>query len=306
MIEIYLKTERDTEFNRITHYCDGCFIYVKQATLDDLDQIDQLVSHQIGDLHSSIDKYEIPRLEKHDDNLLLFARHPGEQEAGLHTETLTLILTKHHLIAISPYMNPIIEHILLLNPNVTTEQKTEFLLYLLMRIGNQYTTSIKQVRHSILLHENPAQMINSDAIIALTKNEEVLNQYLTALVPMRNLLEGLTSHHYLELSEKEKDELQETLIGISQSEELCRVNVKSIRSLRDSYQIIFTNDVSKTIKRLTAITIIISIPTMIASVYGMNIAIPFQHDPRTFLILAGVTVSTCVLATLLFIKKRWL
>ena len=306
MIEIYFKTEQDVEMSLIQDYRRGSFIYVKQANLEDLEKIDELLSHEIGDIHASIDKYEVPRIEQHVDITLLFTRHPGEQEIGLHTEPLTLILTKDYLIAITPYVNPIIEHMLLLAPPASTTFKEQLLLYLLVRISHYFTTSIKQVRHSILLHEQPSRMIDSDAIIDLTKNEEVLNQYLTALVSMRNLLQALTSHHYIDLPERERDMLQDVLISISQSEDLCRVNVKSIRSLRDSYQIIFTNDVSKTIKRLTAITIILSIPTMVASIYGMNIPLPYQHAVHAFPIVMGCAAMICMFATFLFYKNRWL
>jgi magnesium transporter len=306
MIEIYFKTEKDAEISQITDFRKGSFIYVKQANLEDLDKIDELLAHEIGDIHASIDKYEVPRVEKHGDILLLFTRHPGDQELGLHTEPLTFILTKDYLIAITPYINPIIEHTLLLAPPSTTTQKEQLLLYLLVRISHQFTTSIKQVRHSILLHEQPTRMIDSEAIIALTKNEEVLNQYLTALVAMRNVGQALTTHHYIDLPERERDVLQDVLISISQSEDLCRVNVKSIRSLRDSYQIIFTNDVSKTIKRLTAITIILSIPTMVASIYGMNIPLPYQHAVHAFPIVMGAASMICLFAFFLFYKNRWL
>lgn len=306
MIEIYEKTESDQAFRPIPEYRPGCLIYVKQANLEDLDQIDELVSHAIGDIHGSIDKYEIPRVEKHKDNLILFTRHPGAQELGLHTEPLTLILTKDYFVAISPYSNSLIEQLLMQNPELSSSERAKLLLFILMRISHQYTTSIKQVRHSILLHEQELQKIDNEAIIAMTKYEEILNQYLTALVSMRNLLEALNTHHYLNLPEKEEEDLQETLIAIRQSEDLCHVNVKSIRSMRDSYQIIFTNDVSKTIKRLTAITIILSIPTMIASIYGMNIPIPMRDNPHAFPIIMVSAAFSCILATLLFIKNRWL
>ena len=306
MIKIYIKTEKDAELNQIQDYRQGSFIYVKQANLDDLDQVDHLLLHEIGDIHGSIDKYEVPRVEQHGKNILLFTRHPGNQEIGLHTEPLTLIMNPNYLIAISPYENPIIDHILTLAPPDTTTQKSQFLLYLLTRISHQFTTSIKQVRHSILLHERPSRMINSQAIIDLTKNEEVLNQYLTALLSMRNLLEALTTHHYFDLTEQEKDELKDILISISQSEDLCRVNVKSIHSLRDSYQIIFTNDVNKTIKRLTAITILLSIPTVITSIFGMNIPLPFQHTDHAFSIVMGGAALICIFAAITFYKNRWL
>lgn len=306
MIEIFLKKEQDNEFHLIPDFCPGCFIYVKNAKLEDLEKIDQLLSHEVGDIHGSIDKYEVPRMEKHGDNLVLFMRHPGEQDIGLHTEPLTLLLTKNYLIAISPYSNPLIDHMLQVNLEMTSTEHSKFLFYLLARCSHLFNTSIKQVRHSILLHEDPSKMIDSNAIISLAKDEEILNQYLTALVSMRNLLETLYSHHYLDLTEKERDQLQDLVVGISQSEELCHVNVKNIRSLRDSYQIIFTNDVNKTIKRLTAITIILSIPTMIASIYGMNVTLPFKDYSHMFLIILGCAIITSVAAMLIFIKNRWL
>jgi magnesium transporter len=306
MLEFYLKTKNDTEFRQGSEFCPGCLVYVKQATAEDLEKINQAVHQEIGDIFGSLDKYEIPRIEKHADNFLLFIRHPSEQEKGLHTEPLTLILTSDYLIAISPYLSPLIDQMLSLGRHLLTTDRLQILLYLLMRISNQFTASIKQVRHSILLYEEPSQMPDNRAIIELTKNEEILNQYLGALVSMRNLLSTLTAHNLLNLPEKDQDTLQDILIAISQSEELCRVNVRSIRSLRDSYQIIFTNDVSKTIRRLTAITIIISIPTMIASVYGMNIVMPLSRDPYAFFYISGGAIFCSVLSIFIFLKNRWL
>ena len=77
-----------------------------------------------------------------------------------------------------------------------------------------------------------------------------------------------------------------------------------VRSLRDSYHIIFTNDVNRTIKFLTALTIILSIPIIIVSIYGMNIALPFQHHPYAFPIIMGIIVASSVIALFFFRKKR--
>jgi magnesium transporter len=91
-----------------------------------------------------------------------------------------------------------------------------------------------------------------------------------------------------------------------QSEDVCRVNIKSIRSLRDSYHIIFTNDVNRTIKLLTALTIIFSIPTIIASLYGMNVALPLQAKPYAFALILGFTAIASFLAIFWFKRRRWL
>ena len=96
------------------------------------------------------------------------------------------------------------------------------------------------------------------------------------------------------------------MIAMHQSEDVCRVNIKSIRSLRDSYHIIFTNDVNRTIKFLTALTIILSIPIIIVSAYGMNVALPFQNHPYAFLIIMAIIVASSVIAIFFFRKNRWL
>lgn len=304
MLEIYFKTIRDTEFKRIEEARAGCWIYAREATLDDITRIAELASLEVADLRDSLDKYEIPRIEQHDHRVIIFTRYPAEGEPSFYTEPLTIVLTDNYLMTISPSSSHIIDNLLIMHLHIATTQKAKLLLYILLRITQEFTTSIKRSRHAILLHEGGK--IDSDAIIVLTKNEEILNQYLTSLVPMRNLLETLATERYVNLYEKDLDLLQDLMIAIRQSEDLCRVNVKSIRSLRDSYQILFTNDVNRTIKRLTAITIIFSIPTMVASIYGMNIALPMQRYPYAFPIVMGIAATGCIFAIILFLKNRWL
>ena len=148
--------------------------------------------------------------------------------------------------------------------------------------------------------------VDNNAIVMLTKNEEKLNQYLSSLVPMKILLESITSGRHVNLYEKDQDLLEDLLIAIRQSEDLCRVNVKSIRSLRDSYQILFTNDMNKTIKLLTAITIIFTIPTIVASLYGMNVRLPLASETHAFWVILILTFLFCVFSVWVFVRKKWL
>lgn len=306
MIEIYFKTILDSDFQRITDFRPGSWIYAKEANLEDLSQISELIKIDLADLRDSLDKYELPRIEHIDDNILFFVRHPGNHEFGLYTETLTMILTNTYVIAISPHRSDIIENLITSNTSLGTTQKSKLILHILLKITQEYTNSIKRVRASILGAEEPPKIVDSNAIVVLTKNEEILNQYLTSLVPMRNLLEIMASGRYMNFYETDLDLLEDLMIAMRQSEDVCSVNIKSIRSLRDSYHIIFTNDVNRTIKLLTAVTIIFMIPTIIASVYGMNVGLPFQTQPYAFLLLIGITLAASIIAVVLFRKNRWL
>lgn len=306
MIEIYFKTIRDLEFNRIMDFRPGGWIYVKEANIEDLTKIAEVTHLDINDIRDSLDKYELPRIEHVDDNILFFVRHPGTNEFGLYTETLTMILTSSYVIAISPHRTEIIENLISSNTTLGTTQKSKLILHILLKITQDYTNSIKRVRHSILGAEEPPKVVDSNSIIVLTKNEEILNQYLTSLVPMRNLLETMASGRYMNFYESDLDLLEDLMIAMRQSEDVCRVNIKSIRSLRDSYHIIFTNDVNRTIKLLTAVTIIFTIPTVVASIYGMNMALPFQNKPYAFALIMGITVLASIIAIGLFRRNRWL
>ncbi len=306
MIETYLKTVHDNEFKQIADLRPGSWVYAKEANLEDLSKIAEAASLDISDIRDSLDKYELPRIEHIDDNILFFVRQPGNHEFGLYTETLTLILTSQYVIAISPHRSEIIENLIASNTSLSINQKSKLILHILLKITQEYSNSIKRVRAAILGAEEPPKIVDSNSIIVLTKNEEILNQYLTSIVPMRNLLETMASGRYLNFYEADLDLLEDLMIAMHQSEDVCSVNIKSIRSLRDSYHIIFTNDVNRTIKLLTAVTIIFTIPTVIASIYGMNVVLPFQGEPHAFMLLMAITFFASIVAVALFRRNRWL
>lgn len=306
MLEIYFKTFRDSAFTQIPDLRPHSWIYAKEANLEDLTKIAEATKIDITDIRDSLDKFELPRIEHIDDNVLFFIRHPGNNEFGLYTETLTMIITNSYVIAISPHRSEIIENLIASNTSLGTTQKSKLILSILLKITHEYTNSIKRVRASILGAEEPPKIVDSNAIVVLTKNEEILNQYLTSLVPMRNLLETMASGRYMNFYEADLDLLEDIMIAMHQSEDVCSVNIKSIRSLRDSYHIIFTNDVNRTIKLLTAVTIIFTIPTTVASVYGMNVALPFQSKSYAFLLIMGITLVASIIAVTLFRRNRWL
>ena len=120
------------------------------------------------------------------------------------------------------------------------------------------------------------------------------------------MLEGIKSGKYTNLYEKEQEQLEDLLNAVKQSEALCTIAVKAIRSLRDSYNILFTNNLHKTIKLLTSLTIILNIPTMIASIYGMNIDLPLMKNTHAFGFILTLITSLSIIALLIFKRRKWL
>ncbi|MEL7431062.1 MAG: CorA family divalent cation transporter [Chlamydiota bacterium] len=306
MLQVFYKPSKEGHYRPLNTTKEGSWIHITHASVADLDRIMELTDIDYNHLKDSLDRYEVPRVEQEDTNILVFTRHPCDEEQGLYTSSLTIILTKEYFITISPKESELINSLLNNLSVLSTLQRSKLLFHILLKITQHFNTSIKMVRHKVLQHEKKIENIDSDSIVELTKNEEILNQYLTSLVPMKNLLEGISSGRFVHLYEKDVDLLQDLTIAIKQSEDLCSVNIKSIRSLRDAYQIIFTNDVNKTIKRLTAITIIFTIPTIISSIYGMNVSLPLENNPLAFVILMNIIIIACFFSVLIFLQKKWL
>ncbi len=308
MIEYYFKTAKDENFFNLGSPREGCWIHVENASSIDLEQLCQLTSLELADLQDCLDKYEIPRVEKVKNAVLIFTRHPIELDVavGLYTATLTMILTPHYFITISPLKNSIIRNFIEKKNKLSTLQRSKLLIHLFLRMTQEFMTQIRRVRHNVMTQEKEMIRVESDEITTLTRYEEILNQYLSTLEPTRNVLEGITSGRYTNLYEKDQELLEDLTLAVTQSEDLCNIAIKSIRSLRDSYQIIFTNNLHKTIKLLTALTIIFNIPTIIASIYGMNVNLPLSQNTHAFILVMSGIILFSFFALLFFRRKRWL
>ena len=306
MFKIFYKKAKDAEMQELTEVQDGCWIYVDEATNDDLREISKLTHIEYADLLDCLDKYEIPRIERRNHNLLIFTRYPSDQEIGLYTSTFTLILANHFFITICPHSCLLAKSFLDQKKTFSTLQNTKLLILLLLKINHEFHTQIRKVRYNVLSAEKEMIFVESDDITSLTKNEEVLNQYLSSLAPTRSVLEAIRSGRHTNIYEKDQELLEDCVHSIKQSEELCNIVLKSIRSLRDAYQIIFTNNLHKTIKLLTSLTIILSIPTMIASIYGMNVNLPLAKHTFAFAIVMTFTAIISAFGLWIFKKKGWL
>lgn len=306
MLKIYYKKAKDETIQELSEVRDGCWIHVDEATTSDLEELSEITKIDYADLLDCLDKYELPRIERSNSNLLIFTRYPTDQEIGLYTSTLTLILAGRYFVTVCPHRSLLVKNFLNMKQPFSTLQNTKLLILLLLKVNQEFTGQIRRVRYNVLSAEKEMIHVESDDITTLTKNEEVLNQYLSSLLPTRSVLEGIRSGRYTSLYEKEKELIEDCINSIKQSEELCSIVLKSIRSLRDAYQIIFANNLHKTIKLLTSLTIILSIPTMIASVYGMNVDLPLAKNTFAFGIVMGLTALMSIIGLWIFKRKGWL
>ncbi len=306
MIHFYYKTAEQETFSSLQEIKKGCWVHVEDASLSDIQQICKWTDLELIDLQDSLDRYELPRVEKIRENILFHSRHPVELESHLHTMTLTILLHPEYFITISPSHCSIILSFMQKKCELSSEQKPELLVQLLQRCTQEFSTHIRKTRHNVMAQEKEISHVDSDDIYALTKYEEILNQYDSSLGAIRGALEHILQGKLPLFPKKEHELFDDVLNTVKQTEELCDIVLKNIRSLRDSYQIIFANNLTKTIKLLTSLTIIFSVPTMIASIYGMNVTLPLASKPNAFYFILSLLIGCAAICGYLFHRKKWL
>lgn len=306
MLIFYDKPSIDDDFICIGASKIGCWIHAEKASYEDLKQIGILTGLDSTILHDSVDRYELPRIEKADNNLLVFTRHPVEQERHLYTSTLTIILTPNYFITISPAHNRFIEQILQKKHLIASLNHSEWMLHILLYITQEFESFIRKTRHSLISKEKEMSSVTSEDIYSLTKYEEILNQYLSSLDSFHLALEKLFKLESTAVYTQDREHVEDLLNAVKQSETLCETIIKNIRSLRDSYQIIFANNLTKTIKLLTGLTIVFTIPNIVSGIYGMNIKLPIAEHPHAFTILLFIMFILSAACGCLFYRKKWM
>ncbi len=304
MLLFYNKASKGDIFVPLTEPLPGCWIHVDEAKQEDIEQICALTGLDPSLLFDSLDRYELPRLEFAGNDLLLFARHPLEEERALYTGTLTLLLTPNYFVTISPVKSLLTQNVLQKKGVIPSSCPSDWMRYILLWIEQEFNVFIRRIRHNVLSQEKDLGSVTSEDIYALTKYEESLNQYLASLDSLSLTLGRLFSLESSRVYKQNKEMVEDIINHVKQSDSLCEIIIKNIRSLRDAYQIIFANSLTKTIKLLTALTIVFTIPNIVASVYGMNVKLPFAEAPGAFSIIMAIMVLLSGLCGYWFYRKK--
>jgi magnesium transporter len=114
----------------------------------------------------------------------------------------------------------------------------------------------------------------------------------------------LARTNFLQLSEDEKDFLEDLVIETSQALETANTYTNILVSTLDAFASIISNNQNEVLKRLTTITLFLSIPVLIASIYGMNVPLPFQHSPFAFWIPIAISLVILAYVAVKFFSRK--
>ncbi len=314
VIAIYKKTLKNTTLKKLKQLERGVWVNVVDPTLEEIDRLGAEMGIE-GDLITDVlDEYEAPRIEIAGKTIYLFARTPirtvGLNDVvQINTVPLLFVLANDFLATISkkeiPFLNEFFDGDTDGGEFYTT-QKIKLFLQMFANINADYNLFLNAINREIRFNQARIEKIADRDIVATVEQERVLNDFITALVPMNNTLNNILSGKQMKLYDNDKHLTEDLLLSNMQIIDVCKTNIRTIVNIREAYSAILTNSLNQTIKFLTAITIIFTIPTMIASFYGMNVALPLQQDPFAFnwILIGTIFVSTTLFVV--FIYRKWL
>ena len=150
------------------------------------------------------------------------------------------------------------------------------------------------------------EKIENRQLARFVEYERVLNDFLSALIPMNMVFERILYGKLLKLYEQDEDLVQDLNLSTEQLIESCKTNMRHLVNIREAYSTILSNNLNRTMKILTSVTILLTIPTIIFSFFGMNVVLPLSNSPWASVEIILATVLIMLILVLIFLRGRLL
>ena len=304
MILIYHRTIKDKEFRKLKKFKPGAWVNVVDPTESEIKLLKKL-GVEYSFIEDALDPDELPRIEKENNTIYIMLNIPQLEKGKIFNVPLLVVVSKDIFVTLSKkYLDSL--NSLLSDSQLYTTQKTKNLLRICLRITNLYTREIRKINKEINAKKVSLSKLKNEDVIAFVELEEILNEFSTSIVALIGVFEKIRSGKYIEIFEKDEDLIEDLIIDSYQSLDMCKTSIRKIINIREAYSTILTNTLNKVLKFLASLTLIMGVPTIIASLYGMNVGLPFQKSTFAFFYVFLFTLIISLILVLVFYFKKWL
>lgn len=295
---------KNKQVETTTNFSPGVWVRSERPTDDEKAQLLELGIDQ-DVLHDALDPHEVPRVDLEDGWTYFITRLPDtDDEFNDFTTPILFALGKEATVTVSRdslgrLWQPFIDRVAV----DTTKQTTLFMLMIDTIVG-QYQRRVATINRQMRAATSDVRKLQSKDIVVLTDYERKLNDYLDALIPTNTSVEKLLSGKLLKLGEDDKEMVEDLSIDLEQLIARCKSLLRTITNVRDSYRAVMDTRLNETIRILTVITLALTIPTMLAGLYGMNVPLPGHDSPTVFWVIIGISIVAAFTLNLFFLRKR--
>jgi magnesium transporter len=307
MITHYIKTGESEGLTTAPKPVMGGWTHVVEPSQEELNHIIAEFDLDEAIVADIQDAFEVPRYEQDGTVSYFFTRYlNNDEENDIDISPLLIIIGSTFLITIADQEVPFIGNFILKNKDFSTTQKTNLFLLIMSTLISSYGRSLYRVRKSVHRDLGRVRNIRGRDIQRFVHFEQEVNEILSALLPTNAWLQLLTKGNYIQMFSEDKELLDDVLIASSQFVDSAKSILKTIQNIRAASEAYLTQKLNSTIRMLTAFTIILTIPTLIASLFGMNVPVPLAENPHGFWIILGIILTVVGITLHFFTRNRWI
>ena len=180
------------------------------------------------------------------------------------------------------------------------------MLRLLLYTANRYLSHLREITKVVDALEDQLQLsTRNKEVLELLKYQKSLTFFTTALKSNELMMERLQRSRLFQAFPEDEDLLEDVLTENQQAIEMTNITSNILSSMMDAFASIISNNLNGVMKLLAAITIVLSLPTMVASFFGMNVHLPLETHPLAFLSLIGVSLLISLSVVYIFWRRDW-
>lgn len=306
MITYYFRTVKDDALKQVETIRTGIWVHVEAPTEAEISQLikDFVLDEDI--IEDAQDFFEVPRLERSQGASYFFTRYPfTDQKEGTDTAPLLIVMGESFVLTLALREVPSFKKLLDGTEAVITTQKAKLFIQIMDTLTLAYNTESMRLRKAVQKDRVRLRKIGPREIERLVGYETRLNTMVDALTPTNTWLQQVPKGNYMQLFSEDIEMMEDLVIANNQVVNSARSILKTIQNIRSSIEAIMTSRLNNSLRTLTVVTILLTVPMVIASLFGMNVPLPFQNERFAFAgILAG-SLFIVSLVVLFFKKNDW-
>jgi len=311
MLNIYLSANNG-ELQEVHEICSGCWIHLTSPNNEEIEYVTNQLNLPADFIRDPLDEEERSRIEKNEDQILIIVNIPivTEKEEGnfiYDTIPFGMMITNDCFVTVCLKDNPIIQ--LFAQNKIKqffTYKKTRFSLQILYRTASLYLKYLKQIsKMTDDIEKQLHRSMKNKEFFTLLNMQKSLVYFTTSLKSNNIVMQKMLRNNYLKMYEDDQELLEDVIVENQQAIEMAETYTNILSSMMDSFASVISNNLSIAMKFLTSITIILYLPTMVASFYGMNLDLPFQNHPNAFLGTIIVSIIISSITAFIFWKKKF-
>lgn len=299
MLKIYSTDVETNQLQEIKEFKKGSWINLVNPSENEIKKVCESINIQEDFIRDALDYEEKARIDsEEDDNTILFVLDVPIIEKGEDNDIYTtmplgmIVVRDDFFITVSLRKNKVIEDFEKRKiRNFQTYKKTRFIFQIFYLNSSYYLTYLKQINKETEIAEYILKnSMKNKELLKLLSLEKGLVYFATSLKSNEMVMEKTMRGKIVKLYEDDEDILEDAIIENRQAIEMAQIYTNILNGTMDAYASIISNNLNGVMKFLTSITIVLAIPTMISSFWGMNVKLPFENSNLGFIIMVAIAV----------------